>query len=48
MVLAWMPLRLAPTLALTAVLALVEITGPFLAERRGGTPWDAHHIVERY
>jgi low temperature requirement protein LtrA len=32
-----------------AVLVLVEVTGPVLAERReGGTPWHAHHIAERY
>jgi low temperature requirement protein LtrA len=31
-----------------ALMAL-EISGPFLAERRmGGTPWHAHHIAERY
>ena len=32
-----------------AVLVVVEVSGPFLAERRmGGTPWHAHHIAERY
>lgn len=31
------------------VLALVELVGPVMAERRhGGTPWHAHHIAERY
>src|SRR4051794_9918704 len=31
------------------VLLLVEITGPVLSERRkGGTPWHAGHIAERY
>ncbi len=31
------------------VLMALEISGPFLAERRmGGTPWHAHHIAERY
>lgn len=39
---------LLPTLACAAVLMLVELAGPVLAERRGGTPWHAHHIVERY
>jgi low temperature requirement protein LtrA len=30
-------------------LVLVETMGPVVAERRqGGTPWHAHHIVERY
>ncbi|WP_291748844.1 low temperature requirement protein A [Bauldia sp.] len=32
-----------------AILALVELTGPVVAERRdGGTPWHAHHIAERH
>ncbi|BBX30755.1 membrane protein [Mycolicibacterium mageritense] len=31
------------------VLVIVEMSGPYLAERRmGGTPWHAHHIAERY
>ncbi len=31
------------------VLVLVEMMGPVIAEsRQGGTPWHAHHIVERY
>lgn len=31
------------------VLLLIEISGPVLAERRGGgTPWHPHHIAERY
>ena len=30
-------------------LLVVELAGPFVAERfRGGTPWHAHHITERY
>ncbi|KRB78356.1 hypothetical protein ASE01_03505 [Nocardioides sp. Root190] len=37
------------TFALLAIPFLVEIGGPFLAEtRRGGTPWHAHHVAERY
>lgn len=33
----------------SAVLVVVELMGPVLAEgRRGGTPWHAHHITERY
>ena len=36
-------------LVLGAVLVLVEFSGPVLAERKdGGTPWHAHHIVERH
>jgi low temperature requirement protein LtrA len=32
-----------------AVLVLVEFAGPWIAEnRKSGTPWHAHHIVERY
>jgi len=34
---------------LGGTLALVEFAGPVLAEREhGGTPWHAHHIVERH
>ena len=50
----WIALLLAETsVALTfacaAVLTLVEFAGPWIAEtRKGGTPWHAHHIVERY
>jgi low temperature requirement protein LtrA len=37
------------SLVIAAVLALTEMSGPLLAERRmGGTPWHAHHIAERY
>ena len=36
------------TFALVAALVGIEVTGPLLAEKRkGGTPWHAHHIVER-
>jgi low temperature requirement protein LtrA len=34
--------------ALFAGLWLLEFLVPAVAERRGGTPWHAHHIVERY
>ena len=27
---------------------LLELVGPFIAERKAGTPWHAHHIAERY
>jgi low temperature requirement protein LtrA len=28
---------------------VIEVAGPVIAERRkGGTPWHAHHIAERY
>lgn len=37
------------TAAIVVFLVLVEVTGPVIAEwRQGGTPWHAHHIVERY
>jgi low temperature requirement protein LtrA len=37
------------TFVVVAVLIGVETLGPLLAEtRRGGTPWHAHHIAERY
>ncbi len=30
-------------------LFVIELAGPFIAEtRKGGTPWHAHHIAERY
>jgi low temperature requirement protein LtrA len=37
------------TFAIGSVLALLELSGPIIAERhKGGTPWHAHHIAERY
>ncbi|WP_166802378.1 low temperature requirement protein A [Microvirga pakistanensis] len=37
------------TLVLASFLAVVELAGPLIAEHRsGGTPWHAHHIVERH
>ena len=37
------------TFAWVAVLLLVELAGPVLAERlHGGTPWHPHHIAERH
>ncbi|HTE65356.1 MAG TPA: low temperature requirement protein A, partial [Candidatus Binatia bacterium] len=50
----WVLLLLAqPTSAVWfmwgALLALVELVGPVIAERgKGGTPWHAQHIAERY
>ncbi|KQZ07473.1 hypothetical protein ASD23_16585 [Agromyces sp. Root1464] len=43
-------LPLVPTLAITAVLIVLELVGPYVAEHGpgGGTPWHAHHIAERY
>lgn len=37
------------TFLLVAVMMAVELAGPWIVERRrGGTPWHAHHIAERY
>jgi low temperature requirement protein LtrA len=37
------------SILLAVILAVVEFSGPVIAERRdGGTPWHAHHIAERY
>jgi low temperature requirement protein LtrA len=42
-------LSLAPTLIVIGALTLVELSAPALAERHGGgTPWHAHHVVERH
>jgi low temperature requirement protein LtrA len=39
----------AATFIFSGVLALIELAGPVLAERKdGGTPWHAHHIAERH
>ena len=35
--------------SVAAVLVIIELTGPVVAERRFGvTPWHPHHIAERY
>jgi low temperature requirement protein LtrA len=50
----WIALALAKTsvgtmFAWAALLLLIELGGPLLAEtRKGGTPWHPHHIAERY
>jgi low temperature requirement protein LtrA len=37
------------TLVIVVLLIGVEMLGPWMAEtRKGGTPWHAHHIAERY
>jgi low temperature requirement protein LtrA len=47
--LAVVDLPIRETFAIAAVLIGVEMSGPYIAERRyGGTPWHAHHIAERY
>jgi low temperature requirement protein LtrA len=48
-VLLFLDLGIGSTFACIAVLVLVELVGPIVAEQvRGGTPWHAHHIAERY
>jgi low temperature requirement protein LtrA len=48
-VLAIVDLRIGTTFVIAAVLIGLEISGPVIAEyRKGGTPWHAGHIVERY
>jgi low temperature requirement protein LtrA len=39
---------LLASIGIAFVLVCVEMLGPWLAERRGGTPWHAHHVAERY
>jgi low temperature requirement protein LtrA len=37
------------TFVLVGLMTVVEMIGPWLGEKaRGGTPWHAHHITERY
>lgn len=48
-IVAFTELPLLPTIALSVVLYVIEMSGPVVAERRSsGTPWHAHHIAERY
>jgi low temperature requirement protein LtrA len=48
-VLAIIDLPIGTTFAIAAVLIGVELTGPIVAQyRKGGTPWHAGHIAERY
>ena len=48
-VLIFVDFSLLVTFIMAVVLVVIEMAGPYFAERRcGGTPWHAHHIVERY
>lgn len=48
-VLIFLDFSIGVTVAMSILFILVEMTGPYLAERiDGGTPWHAHHIAERY
>ena len=41
--------RIGVTFLAAALLVVIETTGPWLAEtRKGGTPWHARHIADRY
>ena len=47
--LAIVDLQIVETFAIATVLIAVELTGPVVAQyRKGGTPWHARHIAERY
>jgi len=45
---AFAPLTLAQFVGIGVVLFVVELGGPYIAERRVRTPWNPHHIAERY
>ncbi len=48
-VIAVLPLTVPVAFAAMMVPLVIELAGPFVAERSfGGTPWHAHHIAERY
>ncbi|MBL0370959.1 low temperature requirement protein A [Rhizobium sp. KVB221] len=48
-VLIFVDFSLVVTFIFSAILILIELAGPVIAETRdGGTPWHAHHIAERY
>ena len=48
-IVALVPFSLPVGFALTAVLVILELIGPVLAERgKQGTPWHAEHLAERY
>jgi low temperature requirement protein LtrA len=45
----FLPVTVPVGLVMFVVLGVAEMFGPWFAEnRRGGTPWHAHHIAERY
>ena len=49
-VLIFVNLPLSVTVAFMVLLVLLELVGPYVAEhgKGGATPWNAHHIAERY
>src|SRR4051794_21359599 len=46
--LVFLELPVVATLVLFVALIAIEVIGPVVAERRGRTPWHAHHIAERF
>lgn len=42
------PLSLGAIIGFGVLLYVVELGGPYMAERRQRTPWNPHHIAERY
>ena len=47
--LVFLSLPIGTTFLLASGLYAIELAGPVIAERsKGGTPWHAHHIAERY
>lgn len=48
-VLVFVSMPIAPTVVCMLLLVCVELLGPVIGERKAGTtPWQAHHIAERY
>ncbi|MEI7056175.1 low temperature requirement protein A [Nocardioides sp. CCNWLW239] len=48
-IIAILPLHVTVAFAAMMLPLVIELAGPFVAERRfGGTPWHADHIAERY
>jgi low temperature requirement protein LtrA len=47
-VVAAVSLPVGTTFAAMVPLFAIELVGPFIAERKAGTPWHPHHIAERY
>jgi low temperature requirement protein LtrA len=44
----FLDLPVVATFLLFIMLIAVEVVGPVIAERKGRTPWHAHHIAERF
>lgn len=44
----FLQLSIVATFLLFVALIAIEVVGPVVAERKGRTPWHAHHIAERF